>query len=114
MPTPIVAAPNEITRAGLAVPTEITGDATNGHSITGNDGNVFLLVHNTSGTVTRTLTVAVSATVDGQTVASRAYPLALGISRYVGPFPTSIYGSTLSITVDNAEMHFTPFHLPGF
>jgi hypothetical protein len=101
---------NTLSRAGIAVPTETTGDATNNHTIP-NDGSVFLLVRNSNGaSTTRTLTVRLSKTVDGQAVTSRTYPIAAGTSRYIGPFPPDVYGSSLLIDVDNAELKITAFH----
>lgn len=98
-----------ITRAGVAPTTPTPGDATNGHTMS-NDGKSFLLVDN-SGVASRTLTVAFSRTVDGQAVASRVYTLASGVDRYIGPFPQSDYGTTLSFTVSHAELLLSAYRL---
>lgn len=102
---------NSITRTGLTVPAETTGDVANGNSVA-NDGRVFLLAHNTNGASTaRTLTVHFTATVDGATVSDKTYSIAAGVSKMIGPFPMNLYGSTMTLNVDNAEMKVTAFHI---
>lgn len=101
----------EITRAGVAAGAEVTGDATNHHE-TANDGRVFLLVRNSNGASTaRTVTILVPGTVDGQDVGDRAISIAAAASRYIGPFPKAVYGSTVQVNVDNAELKLTAYHI---
>lgn len=109
---PRVAVPvNTITRTGIAPAAEVNGDATNNHQID-NDGKTFLLVRNANGASTaRTVTVRVSQTVDGQAVTSRTKSVAAGTSAYMGPFPTSQYGSPLLVDVDNAELKLSAYRL---
>lgn len=93
-----------ISRSGVELPIETTGDATNNHSVV-NDGKTLLLARNTNGASTdRTVTVHVTRTVDGQAVASRSYPVAAGKTKALGPFPPADYGDTLLVDVDNAEL----------
>jgi hypothetical protein len=99
----------DITRAGVAVPSEQTVDVVNGNELP-NDSRIALLVRN-SGAVTRNLTVAFAYTVDGQTIAPRAYAISAGASRYIGPFDTSTYGTTLALNGDNTELKVTPLRL---
>lgn len=100
-----------LSRAGVAPPSETDGDATNGNSVI-NDGQTFLLVRNSNGASTaRTITFRPSAKVDGQSV-TRAVSIDAAASRYFGPFPTGIYGRTLQVDVDNAELKLSAFRLP--
>lgn len=102
---------NSITRTGIAVPSETTGDASNFHYVP-NDGATFLLVRNSNGASTaRVLTVLINSTVDGQAVTSRTYSIAAAASKYIGPFPTSIYGTQLNLNPDNAELRITAFNV---
>lgn len=100
----------EITRAGVAPANPITGDPTNNHAVA-NDGHVVLLIANTGATVARTATVRVTRTVDGQTPASRTYSIAQSTSRYIGPWPTGDYGTTLQVDVDNAELKLSAYRI---
>ncbi|MFF1709303.1 hypothetical protein [Streptomyces sp. NPDC058268] len=92
-----------ITRAGVAPPTEVNGDATNQHVVQ-NNGRMILLVRNSGVTVARTVTLRIPSVVDGQTVTPRTVSIAQSASRYIGPFPTDSYGSSLQVDVDNAEL----------
>jgi hypothetical protein len=93
-----------ITRAGIVAPTETTTDVANGNTLP-NNGATWLAVRNSNGaSTTRTLTVQVSTTVDGQAVTPRPYPVAAGVTRYIGPFPIATYGQNLLLNPDNAEL----------
>lgn len=106
---PRVAIPvTQITRAGVAAPTEVNGDATNNH-VMGNDGRTFLLVRNSGSTVARVVTLRLSAMHDGQSVTPRTVSVPQSTSRYIGPFPTGDYGSQLQVDVDNAELKLLAF-----
>lgn len=82
------------------------GDASNGNSFT-NDGRTVLLVTNAHATNPYNLTFAFgSATqVDGQAVTSRvvAIPANTG-PYYFGPFSPQMYGTTMTVTVENASL----------
>ncbi len=102
----------EISRVGVAPATETAGDATNNHTVS-NDGRVMLLARNSNAASTaRTLTVRVAATVDGQAVTSRTYPIAAAASLYLGPWPVAQYGADLLVDVDHAELKLSAYHLP--
>jgi hypothetical protein len=101
--------PTDITRAGIVKPAELTVDVANGNEIQ-NDGRIFFEVRN-SGAVSRTLTVNFGYTVDGQTITARSYPVAAGVTRLVGPWDTSTYGTTLQFNGDNTELKFIPLRL---
>lgn len=97
-----------ISRAGVAAPTEVTGDATNNHVVQ-NDGRMVLLVRNSGSTVARTVTLRLAPMHDGQGVTPRTVSIAQSTSRYIGPFPTGDYGSLLQVDVDNAELKLLAF-----
>lgn len=101
----------EITKAGIAPATEVNGDATNNHYFA-NDSRTFLVVRN-GGASTRTLTVKFAATVDGQAVTSRTYSLATTVTRFIGPFETGPYGTTVNVDVDHADIKLVAYRLAG-
>lgn len=98
----------QITRAGVAAPTETNGDPTNNHTIP-NNGKMFLLVRNSGSTVARTVTLRLPGLTDGQAITPRTVSVAQSTSRYIGPFPTGDYGSALLVDVDNAELKLSAF-----
>ncbi|WP_250029805.1 hypothetical protein [Paractinoplanes maris] len=103
---------NNITKAGIAVPTETNGDTVNGHSLPNDGAKTFLLARNSNGASTaRTLTVRLQGSVDGQAITPKTYSIPAGQSRYIGPFDTSRYGSSVAVDVDNAELKITAFRL---
>lgn len=107
-----VLTPGVISRTGVALVSETTGDPTNNHQVVNNGTSTFVLVHNTNGGSTaRTLTVHISKTVDGAAVASKTYSIAAAATKLIGPFPTAVYGATLLLDVDNAELHLAAYHL---
>jgi hypothetical protein len=97
---------NQITRTGVAV-TEVTGDAANNHQVA-NNGDTYILAHN-SGAGARTITFVINKAVDGVTPTPVARSLAAGASKLFGPFPVSLYGSTLLINVEHAEMKLSAY-----
>jgi hypothetical protein len=102
----------DISRAGVAVPAEQTVDVANGNYVP-NDGKVVLLVRNSNGAATsRTLTIAVNGSIDGQPVTSRSYSIAAGASRYLGTFDTTNYGTQLNINGDNTDLKVSPLRIP--
>jgi hypothetical protein len=99
----------EITRAGVAPGAEVTADPANDHSFA-NDGRVFLLARN-SGAGSHTVTIVTPGTVDEQAIADVGIAIPAGASRYIGPFPPSIYGSPVSVDVASNELRLTAYHL---
>ena len=98
MPIPI----NEIVREGLivtAIPTEVA-DASNGNTVEGNDGTIFLEVISTDGSA-QTVTVAANPalTADGLTIMPLVLTIAAGDTSWFGPFRPSTFNQD---TVDNA------------
>lgn len=100
----------EITRAGVSLEAAVSGDPTNGHVIP-NDGRVALILANSGSTVPRTVTVHLTHAVDGQLPAPREYPIDAGDTQFVGPWPVSDYGPSLTVDVDNAEIQIQAVRL---
>ncbi|WP_282203875.1 hypothetical protein [Kitasatospora fiedleri] len=99
-------------RAGTVLPAATDGDATNGHAVV-NDGRTALLVKNGGSTVSRTVTIRLSGTLDGLAVtATRTKSVAVGAEVLLGPFPRDVYGSSLLVDVDNAELKIRAIKLP--
>jgi hypothetical protein len=71
-----------------------------------NDGNTIVIATNTDGAVTRNVTVPVPVTTDSSTTSSKTYAIPFGVAWILGPYPTSIYGSTVEIRGDNANLKF--------
>lgn len=103
---------NTISKIGLAVPTETNGDPVNNHLLPNDGTKTFLLARNSNGSATaRTLTVRLQGSVDGQAITPKTYSIPAGASRYIGPFDTTRYGSSVEVDVDNAELKLTAFRL---
>lgn len=100
----------QITRSGVAPATEVSGDATNNHSVA-NDGSVWLEVRNSGSTVPRTVSARFVNTVDGVTTPAKTWSVATSATKRIGPFPVRLYGSSLQIDVDNAELKLTAYKL---
>lgn len=108
---PRVAIPvTQIVRSGTTPATETNGDATNGHTIA-NNGMVWLEVRNSGTTVPRIVSAQFAHTVDGVTIDAKTWSIPTSASRRIGPFPTRLYGTTLLIDVDNAELKLSAYAL---
>jgi hypothetical protein len=99
-----------ITRAATAAPAEVVGDSVNDHSVA-NDGKMWLTIRNNGSTVTRTATALFAQGVDGEAPGGKPMPVPLSATRHFGPFPVSLYGSTLNVDADNAELRFLAYRL---
>lgn len=99
-----------ITRAGVAPATEVNGDATNNHSLA-NTGDCWIEVRNSGSTVARVLSAHFVNNVDGVTVDPKTWSIPTSSTRRIGPFPTRLYGTTLLIDVDNAELKLTAYRV---
>ena len=78
---------NEIVRAGLAQPAQVTADSTLKHKIAGNDGQTFIEVVSTDpGGQTVTIQPSPSAGADGLTISPLVLSIAAGATKYFGPF----------------------------
>lgn len=98
----------EVTRAGVAMPTGVASDATNGNAIA-NDGNLLLILDNTDS-ASHTVTFAIHGTLDGVASPGKTVTLAATTVRVAGPFPTSVYGDVLGITTTAANVTIAALH----
>jgi len=78
-----------------------------------NDGRTWIEATNTDGAASHTVTFAIPGTVDGQAIGDRAETLAASASARYGPFPASVYGLSLGITVDSAMITLAAYRLPA-
>lgn len=99
--------PNTVAKThGTLLATPIAADTTNGNYVQ-NDGTARLHAKNTNAASTsRTVTIAIPATVDGQGVTSITQAIAPGATWVFGPFPVGTYGSQVAVNGDNAELLF--------
>jgi hypothetical protein len=99
----------EITRAGVAAPSAVTGDTVNGHAVA-NDGNMHISVSNSAGS-SGTVTISIYQTLDGLSAASKVVTVPNGAVEYrIGPFPTAVYGPTLNFTVSATTLTLRAYH----
>ncbi|MFE2497098.1 hypothetical protein [Streptomyces scopuliridis] len=101
----------QITRTGISDTTPTAGDAVNNHSVA-NDGSMWIEVEN-NGAVSRTLSALFVNSVDGVTVAPKTWTIPAGARRRIGPFPVRLYGATLQVNVDNAELELSAYKVAG-
>ncbi|MFE7566219.1 hypothetical protein ACFU76_04535 [Streptomyces sp. NPDC057539] len=101
----------QITRTGIPDTTPIVGDAVNNHSLI-NDGSVWIEAEN-AGAVSRTVSILFANTVDGVTVDAKTWSIPAGARRRIGPFPVRLYGATLQVNVDNAELELSAYRVAG-
>lgn len=84
-------------------PALTNGDATNGHYITGNDGQVIIEVVSSDGS-SRTVTLNYAPTiVPGVTVAADVITVAAGATVLLGPFPARLFNQNAA-----KDVYFTP------
>lgn len=88
-----------VTRAGVAPVAGTATDTANGNYVV-NDGSTWLEVENTDAAA-HTLTISLSATVDGQPVTARTYDMAAADKLKIGPFSRRDYGAHLQIDADS-------------
>lgn len=96
-----------ITRTGVADATPVVGDPVNNHEVV-NTGDCWVEVENT-GASSRTLSALFANTVDGVTVDAKTWSIGAGLRRRIGPFPVRLYGITLQLNVDNAELELSAY-----
>lgn len=89
-------------RSGVASPTEVAGDPTNGH-VVANTGRTIITVRN-ADSASHTVTWVIPGKVDDQPVTARTASIPAGVSRDFGQFQIDIYGAQLAINVDSAQL----------
>jgi hypothetical protein len=97
----------QFSKAGIAPAAEVTGDPTNLHYLF-NDSQTVILVRN-NGASTRTFTAQFAVTFDGQSVTGKPYSIPATSSRYIGPFETGTYGTTMNVDVDHADLRLSAY-----
>jgi len=110
MPRVAVPVTDFVPKQAVTVPAETNGDATNNHTVA-NDGRVVIFARN-SGAVTRTPTVEFPDTHDGQAITPKSYPITAGVTKAIGPFPVHLYGTSLLLNVDHAEVKLLAYRWP--
>ncbi|AUG87326.1 hypothetical protein HOS59_gp61 [Streptomyces phage Rowa] len=98
------------TRAGTVLPNAQVGDTVEGHTLE-NDGRVGLLVRNTDTLAPHNVTIALTRTVDGQSVTPRVVSVPADRSLALGPFAPGDYGSNVTITVDSVSLTLVAFRV---
>lgn len=87
---------------GVADPTPVAADVTNGNSVPNLKGLILTL--NNSGASTYTVTFTTPATHTGYAVSDLTVSLAAGVKRNYSNFPSAAFGKTLTFTAQNAAV----------
>lgn len=98
-------------KAGVDAPQKEAADPVNGNAID-NSGNQTILIIGNAGTVSRTVQIQVTATVDGLPVNPRNVSIASGAELVCGPYPVWWYGSTLLLDPEHADLRISAIR-PG-
>jgi len=96
-PTPYVSA-NRLSD-GVAVHSAVMYAAYVDGNVFVNDGRTILRVLSSAG-VTRVVTVVTPNTLDDLAISDLTMSIDDSTIRYLGPFPTSVYGTTVLVTFD--------------
>lgn len=100
---------NQLSRAGSAQAAATAGDNVNGNSVA-NDGKVILILTNADGANPHTLTIAPAVVgQDGLTLSSKTITVPASGAWITDVWPTSIYGTSLALTVDSSQLKITPY-----
>jgi hypothetical protein len=91
----------------LADPVSTAADTVNGNSAV-NSGDTILRVQNTD-TAPHTLTLLTPVTIDGLALASDPRVIPASSTQWIGDLPVAVYGSTLNMTADSAQLKLTVF-----
>ncbi|GAA0494809.1 hypothetical protein Ade02nite_19690 [Paractinoplanes deccanensis] len=96
-------------KAGEPVLPPVAANITDGNSVN-NNGETVLTVTN-AGAVTRTLSIPLAVTVDGQPVGPRVYSIPAGQTILAGPYPPGWYGTTLLLDASSGDLMLSAFRL---
>lgn len=97
-----------LARTGIAAGAEVDGDTSNGHVIS-NTGKTTIEVRNADSGGAHSVTFVTPGTVDGQAVGDRTVSIPASSTRRFGRFQTSIYGSSMVVTVDSSQLKLTAY-----
>lgn len=98
-----------IGKAGVTKPTEITGDATNGHIVVGLNTSLILEVHNVHATLPQTITLITPGTVDGNAIADPIRTIPAASVKQVSDLDPSVYGDNLEFTVSTTDIKLSAY-----
>lgn len=99
---------NRLSDVGTADPAPVAGDTVNGNAMP-NTGKTILRVTNTDGAASHQLTLGTPITVGGKAVADTMENIPAGATYWYGGLPTSLYGTSTPIDVDDAQLELTVF-----
>lgn len=87
----------DIVRAGLEA--SYSAVLTAGNTFTNDGSRTF--IHVVNGSTAMVVTIVTSQTSDGLAVADRTVSVGANEEHFIGPFPVNVYGSTVTVTVDD-------------
>ena len=103
------------TRAGIVIGAtsggEVNGDPANNHFIAGNDGKIILHARNTAGTTVVTIRPVTGP--GGFTFPNETVSVGASADKLIGPFPVSMFGDTVNIDVDTANVRLRAYQISG-
>lgn len=102
--------------SGIRVHTgfDVAADVTNGNEFD-NDGNVFLLVRNSDGSVSHTVTFYAQGLIDGSSIPVKSVAIAANLIKWFGPFAPSRYNQAngrIPIDADSAAVFYQVLRIP--
>lgn len=95
----------QLNRTGVAPPAQINGDLTNKHQFPNNGATIIEVVSSDAGA--QTVTVETPGSVDGLAVADQVISVPAGATRFIGPFPTTIYNQSDGMLYVNPSVSTT-------
>lgn len=98
----------KLSDAGVADPTETAADPVN-HNSMANTGKTVLRVRNNDATNPHTLTLVTPITVRGKGVDDTPVSIPASATRTFGDLSTALYGSSVPVDADSAELKFVAF-----
>lgn len=104
----------QVTLAGVEDPAATAGNVSEGHSIAGNDGRVFITVENADAAATHKVTVNTPGTSGGMGIEDDAVTVGKSAKVKIGPFPPQTFNQSngqLYVNVDSAELKLRAFRL---
>lgn len=96
--------PTRPTPSGVTAVAEVAGDTVNGNSVTNVGGRTVVIVRNADASNPHSVTFVTSATLGGYAVADQVVSIPASSTREFGNFDSRLFGSTLGIDTDSAEL----------